>query len=165
MFSLKFELTNFFLIGLPECFTLTMLALAILKQEFKNKIPTIILISFIVAFGVLAFRSANLNIGLHTTFATLTLALLVSYFFKTSKLQSLIASIICLLNLSFVEYLVFFLYKYVLSMDINDIAQIKYHWFISNWLHIIALAFVAFLINQSAWYQQSAFFIKPSKEI
>lgn len=161
----NFEFVNFVLIGIPECLTLTTLTLVILKQEIKNKVPTIILISFILAFGVLIFRSVNSFIGLHTAFATLIMALLVSVFFKTTKLQSLVASIICMINLSFVEYLLFLLLKYVFSMIIKNSPQFNYHWVIVNWLHIIVLALLAFLINKSAWYQKSAFFIKPSKEI
>jgi len=165
MHYFKFEVLNFLLVGMAECVTLTILALVILKQDIKNRIPTIFLISIIVSLIVFAFRSANLIVGLHTAFATLTLALLISHFFKTTKLQSLIASIICMLNLLWTEFLVFLLYKYIFSIDINELAQIKYHWFISNWLHIIILALLAFLINKFTWYQKSAFFIKPSKEI
>ncbi len=164
MFTFNFEFLNFFLIGIPECFALSILALAILKQGYKNKIPTIFLISCIVAFVVFLIRSANLNVGLHTAFATLTLALLISHFFKTYKLQSLVASIICMVSLFGTEFLIFTLYKYFFSIDANDTVQINYHWLIINWLHIILLALLTFLINKSTWYQQSAFFIKPSKE-
>ncbi|MCL2338118.1 MAG: hypothetical protein FWC60_11960 [Firmicutes bacterium] len=158
MFSLYFEAANFFLIGLPECIILTILTLILLKQNIKNKAMLITLIGFIMALVVLIFRSANLNIGLHTTFAVLTLALLTSHFFKTSKLQSLVASIICMISLFLAEFLIFVFYKYLFVINVNNPVNINYSWVIYNWLHIMLLALLALLIKKSNWYQQSTFF-------
>lgn len=152
MENVKAELLNSIMLGLPECIALTTLVLVILKQKFKW--AKIVLISFIVSLTVVIFRIADLNTGLHTAFAIISLALLVNYFFKVSKLKSLVATLISMLLLFLAEYLVFLIYKYVFTIDIGELAQNRLYWYLSSWPHTILLVILCFILMRIFKHQK-----------
>lgn len=146
------EILNFFIIGVPESIVLTVFTIIILRLRIEwNKT---IYISLFIALTVLLFRILMLGTGIHTAVAVITMALLVAHFYRVTKLNALIASVICFIFLNILEFTGFSIYKFCLGFDINDLAQNRWHWIITAWVKIIVVAITAFLLTKSSWYRR-----------
>lgn len=137
----------------PECISLTFFITVILRLSIDWK--KILIIGAAVAFLVLVFRLLILNTGLHTAAAIITLALLVTYFYKVPKLESLIASTIGMLFLITVELISFTFFKLTYNLDINQLAQNKLLWNLSMWLNIVVIFIISYIISRTKWYRQN----------
>lgn len=137
----------------PECISLTFFIIVTLRLTVDWK--KIIIIGTTVAFLVLVFRLLILNTGLHTAAAIITLALLVTYFYKVPKLESLIASIIGMLFLIIVELTSFTFFKLAYNLDIHQLAQNKLLWNLSLWLNIVFIFLISYIISRTKWYRHN----------
>jgi len=144
------ELFNLVTIGLPEGIVIALLTVTLLRLKYRWNV--IFGIGAITATVVLVFRLQLLITGIHTAAAIILMALLVAHFFKVPKLTSLIASVVGFLILNIFELFGFVIIKYILAMDIKDLAQKKLHWITFAWIKIILLCLTALIISRSDWY-------------
>lgn len=154
------ELVNFIFIGLPECITLTVICLLLLRFELKW--PKILLISTTLALVVLVFRSLLLDTSIHTSIAIITLALLISYFYKSAKLPCMITSLISMLMLTLSETPLFCIYNIIFSVDIKDLAQNRLLWILSAWLKCLLYMLIGLTISRINWYRIKKFYLNYS---
>ncbi|MBF7081507.1 hypothetical protein IT084_00735 [Desulfallas sp. Bu1-1] len=143
-------------IGIPECISMAMVLVAALRLEFRWKkiLQISIILSLIIFIVRLTVVKAIITPGIHSAIAVLTLALLVAYFYQTSKLLSLTTSIIVMFLLGTLETFTFKLSETIFQHDLHDLVQNKLIWIFTNWLHIILLAVIAFLITRTNWYRR-----------
>ncbi len=146
MENISTTLVSYFLKGIPECVALTMLTISILK--LKNVWKKILITGLAVATIVLIVRTVLLSTGLHTALAILSMALLVSFFFKVPKLNSIVASTISMIVLCICEFSVFYFFKTFWGMDINDLAQNHLLWVLNSWICTFIIVLTSILIQK-----------------
>ncbi|WP_027364405.1 hypothetical protein [Desulfotruncus alcoholivorax] len=160
------SLINLVFVGIPECIALTMLMLAFLQLPLIWK--KTFLVGITQAITVIVFRMVSNSLelpGLHTAAAVITSGLLVSAFWRASRLKALTCSIIAIVLLSILEILYYHLLEILFTVNLDQIVQSKLYWVLGGWLHITTLSLAALLIMKTQWYKKGLHKYTPFNHI